>query len=219
MSTPCAIVLDTETTGLYDGKHRSPPDVLEIIELGAVVIDLDFNILDEFEMLVNPGEYIANHPQAHYPFKLTGLTASELLSKGVPPEAAASSFAEWSRRAAADLGARKATAYHNVFDFWFLDRSPWLYFERTKLERGRCIAAASQDVMGPRGALQRPTVGNLIHDPTAKWKRPSADEASEYFRGLGYPIPSFGGGRHRALPDARVEAAVMVAIVKEEMKA
>ncbi len=218
VSAQYAIVADTETTGLFSGKKRSPLDLLHILEVGAVVIDTDFNVMDEFEVLVNPGEKILRHPQCDFVYRLTGLDAERLDAEGVEPGEAAVRFAEWSIKAEQDFGVKRITAFNNEFDFWFLDKPPWSFFRRTRLARGRCIMKAAMDIMGPAGVLQRPSVGLLMHKPDAKWKMPSAEEAEKYFRDLGYPIPSFGGGRHRALPDARVEGAIMVAIHKEEQK-
>lgn len=68
------MILDVEHTCTEDGSI--PPDEREIIELGAVIVDLkSIKIIDEFSSLIKP----QRHPKiSNFCSQLTGITQSEL---------------------------------------------------------------------------------------------------------------------------------------------
>ena len=68
------MIVDVEHTFSHDGSI--PPEEREIIELGAVVVDIKSSeIIDEFSALVKP----QRHPQiSNFCSQLTGITQSEL---------------------------------------------------------------------------------------------------------------------------------------------
>ncbi|OKY27567.1 hypothetical protein BI291_08725 [Thalassotalea sp. PP2-459] len=68
------MIVDIEHTCSHDGSI--PPEEREIIELGAVVVDIKSSeIIDEFSALVRP----QRHPQiSNFCSQLTGITQSEL---------------------------------------------------------------------------------------------------------------------------------------------
>lgn len=66
-------VFDTETTGLLKPEASPLDEQPRIIELYGVKIDEEFNMIDEFEVLLNPGA-----PLDPIITKITGLTDDDL---------------------------------------------------------------------------------------------------------------------------------------------
>lgn len=82
-------VLDLEFNQAYDfekGKTICPvPECrFEIIQIGAVKLDNNLNIIDNFNMLIKPKIYLKMHP---YVEKITGLSMEVLKDKPYFPEA------------------------------------------------------------------------------------------------------------------------------------
>lgn len=72
------IVFDTETTGLIENRAAPLDQQPRIIEVGAVKLDNDFNVIGELNFLVNPEIEISNIIT-----KITGIT-NEVLSNRLP---------------------------------------------------------------------------------------------------------------------------------------
>lgn len=72
------IVLDLEWNQSAYGKHRELKSLpFEIIEIGAIKLNNDFQIIDHFQSIIRPVIY----PQMHYiSQEITGFTSSELKS-------------------------------------------------------------------------------------------------------------------------------------------
>lgn len=72
------LTFDTETTGLYKHPHAKMAVQPKIIEFGGALLDQDGNIVDELQLLINPGE-----PLEAIITKITGLTDEDLVDE--PP--------------------------------------------------------------------------------------------------------------------------------------
>jgi hypothetical protein len=90
------------------------------------------------------------------------------------------------------------------------------------IPEGECIMMASYKLMHKAGKLvklpwkdREADLYGYPEDDIGRYKWPSAIEAVTYFASLGYYIPD--EVEHRALPDARREAAIAVAIKCEEI--
>lgn len=77
------LIFDTETTGLP--RHPAAKDAVQprIIEFGAVLTDDQGNIIDEIDVLINPGM-----PLPEEIVKITGITDAELADAPRFPEVA-----------------------------------------------------------------------------------------------------------------------------------
>lgn len=72
-----SVIFDTETTG-YVKSIQSPLNIQpKIIELFALKVDDDFEILDELDLLIDPQEKLTEEIQ-----KVTGLKDEDLIGKG-----------------------------------------------------------------------------------------------------------------------------------------
>lgn len=87
------IVFDLEWNQSSTGKADSIADFpFEIIEIGAVKLDEQFHIMDEFHRLINPQVYT----QLHYAIsEVTHLDMEELRACGVPFSSAVHDFLQW----------------------------------------------------------------------------------------------------------------------------
>lgn len=86
------IVFDLEWNQCPYGKSREDPRLpFEIIEIGAVKLDYEKNIVDTFRCLVRPALYTKLHFQTK---KVVGLTDRDLM-KGTPFPEAVSAFLKW----------------------------------------------------------------------------------------------------------------------------
>lgn len=88
------IVFDLEWNQSAQGKEKSVEDFpFEIIEIGAVKLDEQFNIVDEFHRLIRPQVYT----QMHYVIsEVTHMNMAELQSQGEDFVDAAADFIGWS---------------------------------------------------------------------------------------------------------------------------
>ena len=97
------------------GHWLKPGEFKEVVQIGAVKLDADFNVLDEFEILVRPR---INSTLSPYFENLTGIGNALLAMKGVD-------FADAYRRFAAFAGATPIAAFSH--DEWVLDENIRLY--------------------------------------------------------------------------------------------
>ena len=86
------VILDLEWNGSY--SKRVHHYVNEIIEYGAVKVDEDFNVLDEFSILVKPeiGKKLSSHIA-----ELTHISNDELFNNGISFIEASERFGEFSK--------------------------------------------------------------------------------------------------------------------------
>lgn len=110
------LVFDTETTGIP--KHPTAQDKVQprIIEFGGALVDSDGNILEELNLLINPGkdEHGKDIKLEEVITKITGLTDEDL--KDAP------SFAEVAPQIMAMFRKADADLAHNLpFDFTMME--------------------------------------------------------------------------------------------------
>ncbi|MGN0654566.1 MAG: exonuclease domain-containing protein [Oscillospiraceae bacterium] len=89
------IVLDLEWNMPFNAENRIKTPVHlrgEIIEIGAVKLDENFNISDKFKVMIKPKYYKKIHSAVS---KLTKIKSSDLKACGVPFEDAFRQFKEW----------------------------------------------------------------------------------------------------------------------------
>lgn len=87
------IVLDLEWNQSPDGKGSSCPDMpFEIIEIGAVKLDGDFNIISEFKSQIKPRLYLKIHNKVS---EILNLTMDELMKNGRSFEVVIREFMDW----------------------------------------------------------------------------------------------------------------------------
>jgi len=67
------VLFDTETTGLLLPDNTPLEDQPKIIEFYGVVIDEEFNVINELDLLINPGEPISTEIT-----KITGITDDDV---------------------------------------------------------------------------------------------------------------------------------------------
>jgi len=169
--------LDVETTGIKSYSSH-------VIEVAAVVMDEDMNIMSEFETMANPGE--AALAQASPEALEVNKIALEEIRRAPASEEAARTLKAFLDR----WPQSQFHAYNNDFDLWFLARAPWYLPARSW---GECVMRATQKVME--------NAGKLPHFPNGDPKWPSLQEAAKFFG-----IPRLQS--HRALDDARIAAMV-----------
>ena len=207
------IVFDTETTGLKGGR---------VVEIGAVVVDCDGKLVSEFEILVRQPRELLYSPQSAKAFDIHKICREEILESGLTEEEAGIAFANWIAIAKKQHGVTCIRAFNNKFDIEKIRRYPLDPFTREPLEVGDCIMLSSMPSMIATGTAvwtNRDWVQDqcnhlgLPEDHPKRYKWPSAMEATAHFEALGHHIPD--EVEHRALPDARREAAIAIAIQRE----
>jgi DNA polymerase III epsilon subunit family exonuclease len=161
------VVVDLETTGLR-------PESSHICEIGAVRVR-EFELREEFELLVDPGVPLAPAISA-----LTGLRDSELRGQAHPSIAV--------RRFLEFAGDAVLVAHNARFDLAFLDRE-------TERLTGARLAGPVVDTVGLarrllEGRTPRAGLASLAH----------------FFGTAAHPC-------HRALPDARATAEILVQLI------
>lgn len=179
------VVLDTETTGFERERTAAP------VELGAVLLDPHGVGVACFSSLIRPAVDDERHDStwSWHATRKTGLTRS-LVAQAPHYRDVVSAFVEW----LACWGHPPLTAFNVGFDRPMLAR---IGFDVPAERWAPCIMLAACDVMGEAGALPAGRYGG--------WKWPTAEEAMQHF-GVK------GEHRHRALADARDEAAILVAL-------
>jgi len=135
------VIFDTETTGYVQSLQAPLAIQPKIIELFALKVDDDFEILDELELLIDPKEKLSEEIQ-----KVTGLRDEDLIGKG-----------EFSRHfpAVRDFwfGCERSTGHNITFDCDMLEvelsrlgmvtRFPWS-------PKRSCTVELSEHYMGRR---------------------------------------------------------------------
>ena len=111
------------------------------------------------------------------------------------------------------------TAFNNKFDNGMV--AP--LFDMVNISVGDCLMLSSMPPMIAAGVAYRwpnqyrNDMLGLDEDDPQRYKWPSAAEAKAYFESIGYKFPE--GPEHRALPDARKEAIMAIAIHSEGIRA
>ena len=197
-----SIVIDTETTGIPGKPKGWKP---QVIQLGAVVLDCDGNIVDSFECWVNPGAEHLAHPNSVATLKYLKLDPAPIHADGFDTEDASQLLREWIATSAVAYDVKTLRAYNQEFDFTkMLAHPPW-NIGLAGVPRGACIMLEAQ--------------GLMIRDDMLRWmgplghKFPSAEEATDWLIKLGHK--GLDGGlvtAHRALADADHEAKIAVAL-------
>ena len=217
------IVFDPETTGT-EATDR-------VVEIGAVVIDRSGEVVSEFETLVWQNPALLNSPKSAEAFSIHNIDRGQILENGLSEQLAGEAFANWIKESKDIFGARCIRAFNQVFDFGMIRGSP-LDPSKHKggdIPEGDCIMLAAWKSMHEAGALVihpgksadadyygAVTGVPVPEDDIGRFKWPKATEAATFYASLGYHIPD--EVEHRALPDARREAAIAVAIRLENMK-
>ena len=194
---PC-VVLDLETTGY------SPAKGARIIELGAVTLTADLQVVDRRGVLVHQPRHTLETPsairareQSHH------ISTAEVLAKGIPEAEAAHRFCTYLERMAeqhTDDGVVVLRAWNQRFEELFLAQPLWtdaLQHIQCGVEWGEdCMKTAKNWLKNERRFthLQGKKIGGSI-----KLER-LAD-----FLGVTY-------SNHRAAADAQLTAEVLVAI-------
>lgn len=177
------IALDTETTGFPSHPWS------RVIELGAVVIDCEGNIADEFSRLIRPDVIDSRADGA---LAINHITREEVDAADDTATVIAD-FASWA-------DGRYVTAYNVDFDRPMMERASF---------RGRwasCIMLRSMAIMGPAGVLRPASPSQPRYRADRPWLWPSLAAAGDYF-GVPPCEPA-----HRALSDAKRAAGVAVAM-------
>lgn len=87
------IILDLEWNQSPDGKSHSVPEVpFEIIQIGAVKMDAQFQFQSEFDRFIRPEIYTKLHSKVS---EIIGITMSELEEQGSSFEEVAADFLDW----------------------------------------------------------------------------------------------------------------------------
>lgn len=86
------IIFDLEWNNAY--SYAAKKSVNEIIEIGAVKLDYNLNVVDTFKQLIKP--VISKKLSSHFS-KLTNITLEEIKQFGIPFNDAFKEFSSWSR--------------------------------------------------------------------------------------------------------------------------
>jgi len=181
------VVLDLEATAGQDDRGRQTNNC--IIDLGAVYLDEKLEVKGTFQALVKPDE-----PITPFIAKLTGITQD--MVEGQPGFAEVGpAFARWVEGLAGNVKKVRLAAWGNYFDIPLLRKN---YYD------------AGLDFPFPGTALDVKTLAFL-------WLSHSGRRTDKI--GLEFFADHFGvkveGTWHRALTDAQVTAATLVAIWRD----
>lgn len=193
------VVVDTETTGLFDKPAGWVP---RIIELGAVVVLPDGSFGPSFEALVNPGADHLDQPAAQEAQRFNGILRADIEAEGFDTADAAQLFTEW---LAAMEQAHKIThlrAFNQAYDGRLLSMHPWTL----TLPWGECIMEEALELMKTHEVAK-------WRGPKIGFKWPKAEEAAQFLARLGVEgLDTAQATIHRALADAANEARIAVAL-------
>ena len=184
--TPC-VVLDTETTGF---PNNGTGFCARIIEVGAVVVTKDARIVSPISFFVRQPRAHLTSWQAQRAMQVHNISVDQVCSEGLDVAQAAPMLATWIGRVQQRFGVQEVRAYNQAFDFWFLDRAPWDFFDRTGLSKGQDIQQTAKTAMGNK-------------------RGPALHKAVAYANRSGGDIPWLGDA-HRAGEDARMAALMAV---------
>ncbi len=184
--TPC-VVLDTETTGF---PNNGTGFCARVIEVGAVVVTEDARVVSPISFLVRQPRSHLSSWQAKRAMQVHNISIDQICREGLDAEEAAPRLARWIDKVQQRFGVQEVRAYNQAFDFWFLERRPWDFFERTGLSKGEDIQLTARAAMGGK-------------------RGPALHKAVAYANGLGGEIPWMGDA-HRAEEDARMAAQMAV---------
>jgi exonuclease family protein len=96
MNIDTYIVLDLEWNQNPDGKAKAIPGFpFEIIEIGAVKLDSDFQVIDRFSRIIKPVVYNRIHSKV---YEIINKTIKELKKNGEPFKDACLEFFDWCRK-------------------------------------------------------------------------------------------------------------------------
>lgn len=188
-------VVDTETSGFISNRLAS------VIDVGAVLLDVDGNEIAHFSTLVQPiawGDWAADAVKIH------GITFDKL--NGAPkPSAVVADLLTWLEQ----HGEPTCTTFNTGFDV------PMLRRMGLDIPFGPCLMIAAAKVMGKAGVLRPGDPGHPRFDASFPWlfpplrpKEGSGVSACEFF-GVAPVEPA-----HRALSDAQTAGRVLVALLK-----
>ena len=186
------VVLDTETTGFEYEPTAAP------VELGAVLLDPYGVGVACFSSLIRAEVDDERHDGTwswHAAHK-TGLSR-ELVAQAPRFPDVIGAFDAWLEC----WGRPRLTAFNVSFDRPMLAR---IGFTVPDAAWAPCIMLAAHKVMGSAGALPM--------GPRGDWKWPTAEEAMRFF-------DVRGKHKHRALADARDEAAILIALRRAALEA
>ena len=207
------IIFDTETTGI----NRTS----KVLEIGAVVLDREGKIVSEFQTFVHQPRTVLDHPTSARAFEVHQIEKEDILRFGLTEEAAGVRFARWIEEAKRDFGVSCIRSYNNSFDIGKVTPYPIGLFYRVQIDVGPCLMLASMPPMisanvairSPDWVQTKCDYRELRNDDPERYQWPKASKATEFFESLGYVFPQ--EVEHRALPDARREAGIAVAIRSE----
>ena len=133
--------------------------------------------------------------------------------RGSPADAVASRFRYWLDGCPVGI---RSTAFNRRFDFHplLLGGPPWNL--QTEVPAAGCIMELGLEILAPfcdreagTGPLKWLAPRERYAGEQGQWKWPKASEAATWLRSRGHSIPELRS--HRALDDARTEAAILVA--------
>jgi DNA polymerase III epsilon subunit-like protein len=186
LRTP-VVVLDTETTGIYN-KHS----YARIWDLAAVLLDVNGVVVDSFEQVILPKVL---DDRAEEALKIGGVTQDWIRENGIPEDEAALLWFKWLDR----YPEAKCTAFNIQFDRPMLNRCGF----DSGIRWGPCLMRLAQAEMGEAGALPQWENG--------EYKFPKLSEAATYYA-VEQAEPA-----HRALADAKTAAAILLKIQARRM--
>jgi len=187
-------IMDAEGTGLPFLANRG---LFHPVEVAAVVLDtdaMDVNLAEPFHILIKPPNMrILEHPDTQEGLYLSGTTlVEEVRAYGAPVPVAAGAWETWCARHHVNCVAAYNFGYDRKLCPWI--SQPWV---RCLMHWGRTLV----EVNDPEySGLYRPGKGI---------KMPSVEEMALWLRTRGFNIPR-AFPSHRALPDARREALMML---------
>jgi len=200
------LILDTETTGL-DGRPTGFQ--ADVIEIGLVAVDSGGGEIFSDAWFVRQPDAVLDDPRADSAFRLTNIDRDLVREEGLSVTDSQVRLLGALQRAS-DAGVEVVRAFNQGFDFTMLTRNGF-DLDAGALPRGECIMLAAMDLMGPLGCLPPASEWVRRNNPDQQWKWPRLTEVVAYLNGKGHAI-QWTEGHHRALGDARLEAAVAHAL-------
>ena len=177
------VVLDTETTGRSNSA--------EVIEIGAVCLDIYGQVRTKFSSLIKPVVINARAREALAINKIP----EEDLDKAQPPSIVKEIFWSWYNDIPTQHDRPLCLAYNVSFDKRMMDNFG------VKLPWGRCLSDITHMIAKDAGAVFL----NKVNKP----KVPNLEEACSFFE-LTYPENA-----HRAIADAEVTAQIAFLIASK----